>query len=289
MIDQSIIGVSSASLISSVSASILLVFYWKHTIAHRLLLYLTLSDVLSMAFKIASIMLPLSEYSCFAFLTLYSFFLQCASVWTCIIGFHMWWTSEMRAPIFPLEVMYFFVSLLIPTAYVIGIVTGGDIYFREDNNVLECNFVITSRPVIIGFSVTRIGFFVFNLGIICIIIFKVWRARTWTENLKKSKTMTLFFIQICFLVNTVSSFLVIGEHLTRSKLEAEIIMTQVQGLLNSIVVCRKYIIRWLSPVIKYFKAKSFIKMGLEQTESKEMGSSIPSVGCTTICVTVSEN
>jgi len=246
-------GVSVASFGASVIVSGLLLVHWKKTINHRLLFYLTTSDVLSMLFEIMSLIIPTTHANCPTLIAIYVYFLMYACAWTCIIGFHILWTSLGRLQSFNLECIYVAISVCIPLPYLLWLLLENDIQpiFRGD--VLNCYFNLNSNAIVFGWPIMRIGFFCFNVLILGAIVIRVYNAKSWSPELRKSKARTLFFIQICFLLYTISSVAGLGKDLSPLRVEITTVFTQLQGLLNSMVVGRRFILKLFLKMRNYHK------------------------------------
>jgi len=243
-------GISVASLGASTIVVIFLLITWKKSITHRLLLCITTSDMLSMMFEVMTTIMTLNRSTCQALTALYVYFLQYACAWTCIIGFHIMWTARGRLPTVKLECIYVAVSVVVPLPYLLWLLLEGDVQLIYWGEIPECYFELNSPAIVIGWPLMRISFFVFNVVVLGSIILKVYQTKTWAPELKKSKSMTLLFIQICFLIYTVSSLIALGKDVSPLKVQISTFCTQSQGLMNSIVVGRKPVWRLLSKLRK---------------------------------------
>jgi len=180
-----------------------------------------------------------------------------ANVWTCIIGFHVLWTSTGRLSTVLLECIYFAVSICLPLPLVLSMAIEKAISQMPISGTgeRECWYVYTSPSIVLGYPSMKIGFFVLDVLTLSCIMYKVWKTRTWSSQMKKTTVMTLFFIQVCFFINTLAGIVIIGNNLHPIILQAATIIQQFQGFLNSVVVGRKFVLKQMTKFIKYLNAK----------------------------------
>jgi len=243
----------------------MLLVKWKKNFSHRLLFYLSASDVFAMTFKLVVTVDPTSP--CPAGAYIYTFFLHMACVWTCVMGFHILWVASSKALTPQLECIYFGLSIFVPLPYLFWLFLENDMVAEIRGDALICSARVASPAVQIGWPVMRFGYFGFNVVCLGLIIFRIYQTRTWSIGMKKSKSVTLIFIQICFLVYTISSLITIGSNVSYLRVESSTALTESQGFLNSVVVGRKLVIKLLSKIKKLCKERWSKKQDISKVES----------------------
>jgi len=212
--------------------------------------------MIAMIFRVTILTATPIQETCALFSILMSIFLHGASVWTCIIGFHILWTAQGRFPSKFQEFIYICLAIGLPLIYVLVMYNvAWKFTFTSLEGHPKCLLNSSSPPSKLGFAILRTTFFSFNVIILAVIIYKVRMSNAWNKQLRQSKCLTLVFIQLCYLIYTTSSMMAFVPVLSPPALLASTIVGELQGLLNSIVVGRKPVTKQLTKLIKLYKEK----------------------------------
>jgi len=109
-----VVEIYETSLAASVLTSIYLLCSKTNSISFRLLIYLSLCDLLASLFYVINAKLPPTPKTCPALVIFFNLFSNAASIWTCIIAFHLVWKAERRKSSVLLECIYMLVAFGIP-------------------------------------------------------------------------------------------------------------------------------------------------------------------------------
>jgi hypothetical protein len=216
------------------------------------------TDALACIFTVVNAKVEPTKLTCPSLVVLLTIFYEAAGVWTTAIGFHLVWKSEGRKSSLALEIIYLVVSLGVPVVIALQQISVTNIQPSPGTTKMEC-FVTYTLLMAYSFGLRKLFLFIFNAIFVGIIISKLKQNKGWTDNLKKSKTASLLFIQFCYLLYSTSGVLTLaGASPTVNStvgIHAAMIIAATQGLFNGLIVLRKPIMDKLIVAYMFFKRK----------------------------------
>jgi len=163
------------------------------------------------------------------------FFGKSAAICTCIIGFHLLWTSSAHHFTTLQEVIYMLVVFGIPL--VIELILLCLNWETVQSGQQDCWFDTVASNV--AYAMLKIICYGINIVFLSLVLHKVRKSgEKWGKRMK-SKEQTLVFIQVCYLVYTISGFIALDPNPTPTLRLVSATMGSSQGLLDSLVVSHK--------------------------------------------------
>jgi len=178
-----------------------------------------------------------------------------AAVWTTIIGFHLLWKASHKNTSFILQFLYFVVAVIAPVIATFTLIDSVIIQQDFVTGREECWLAYT-ESVGVSYGIRRLVFFVLDATFFIIIIIKVIKSGAWIESIKHAKTMNLLFILFCYTIENIPGVLAFINNSSVVILHTSLILGCAQGLVNSIIVGRKPVVKLVKKAYRAVKMKN---------------------------------
>jgi len=246
-------------------ASFLVIVYlisnWKlmKKMTYRLLLYLSVSDFVGAMLWLIETATDITVYpgfTCPYLLISTYFFTQSAAIWTCVIGFNLWWSTRGKHCKLKHEIIYGALSMLVPligTLFITG-------YHAVRWRIYDCFMDPGSPLLLFTFTIPKLLWMALNILFLSLVIYELRESQMRVGGSLKSQQKTLMMIQVCFIIYSISGLIVVDANASQAANQASTIISAAQPILNAIVVGRK-------PLLKIWNHHSVFHTSTDDEES----------------------